>query len=203
VKIAHVDEPENTYEARHGWTRHNLLIVIGSAVFVACIFLPLWTGRVRVDGILMPAAFLPVVRVLDGVAFGIFLAIGLWRAGTRQVVLRVDPTGITFGTGRKPSSVIGWTEIYSVELFTSQVQTGRRSVTSPFVGVYRPAAAPPVTGASKRAGRRTIPTPHGQLVAASRAIAGIPFDQERFATAVRRNSPNIPVNATREFAAAI
>jgi hypothetical protein len=189
-----------SYEARHGWTGQTTKVVVFGAIFVALAALPIWSGRVRLDGILMPAAFLPVLRVVDVLLFGSFVVIALWRALTKKVALRVDRSGIAFGTGEQAGSVIPWAHIHAVEVFTRQVQSGRRTTSSPYVGVYRPVGGPEVAGAASAAGRRTISTPRGELVAVSRGITGVPFRQDHFVAAVNHFAPGIPVTISPDFA---
>jgi hypothetical protein len=197
-----VNEHESNYEVRYGWSRQAVRNVIIGVVFVGVALVPIWGGRVRLDGILMPTLFLPILRVVDVLLFGSLLVTVLWNAITQKVTLRVDHNGIAFGSGSKPGSVIPWRDVRAVEVFIRQVEAGRRTTSIPYVGVYRPVGAPAVTGASKQAGNRSLQTPAGPIVAASRGINGVAFDRDRFAAAVKWNAPDVPLNISPEFAAA-
>lgn len=192
----------HTYELRHNWTGQTTLSVLGGFGFASAGFVPsIWTGRIRLDGILMPAGFLPVMRVVAIVLFGGAALFALWRALTRPLIFRVDGAGIAFGN--RAASLMSWTEVRGLDLFVRTVQQGRRKTSTPYLGVYRLRDAPAVAGASRQAGVRSLAQPDGTfLIAACRQLAGARLDVNRFSTAVRYHRPELPITVRPDFPAA-
>lgn len=180
-------DQEGVYEIRYGWNSGTTKVVLGCALFVVAGLIPgIWTGRVRVDGILMPDWFLPTMRVVDFVFFGGGLLFIAWRAMSRKVVLRVDGNGIT-PAGGQPMS---WAGVHTIELFTQVVSAGRRTVYERKLAIYRPPGVGEASGLSYKL-RRTMQTADGPLVGGVRSLQGLTFDQVAFAAAVGRFAPRV------------
>jgi hypothetical protein len=160
--------------------------LIGGA-FVVAGFVPIWDGRVRLDGIPMPAAFLPIMRAVDFAVFGGAVAFAVWQAAVRGLVLRVDESGITLGgaVGRE-AGVVGWPDLEAVELIARPVQAGRRMTAVPYARIRRA-----VTMAAGPAGDRTDTV--------SRSLHGVRFDVERFTAVVRHHRPDVPIMVSPDF----
>ena len=184
-----VTDQDGVYEIRHGWNSTTTKAVVASAAFVIAGLIPgIWTGRVRVDGILMPTGFLPVVRIVDFVLFGGGLLLVAWRALSRNVVLRVDGNGVMLAGGQP----ISWAGIRTIELFTHVVAAGRHTVNQRHVAIYRPAGVGEAAGLSYKL-RRTMPTAEGPLIGGVRSLHGLNFDQVAFTAAVGRFAPQVNV----------
>ena len=184
-----VIDQDGVYEIRYGWNSTTTKAVVACAVFVLAGLIPgIWTGRVRVDGILMPAGFLPVMRTVDFVFFGGGLLFVVWRALSRKVILRVDGNGVTLAGGQP----ISWAGIRTIELFTRAVSAGRRTVNQRHVAIYRPAGVEQAAGLSYKL-RRTMSTAEGQLIGGVRSLHGLNFDQAAFTAAVGRFAPQVNV----------
>jgi hypothetical protein len=182
-----VTDQDGVYEIRYGWNSTTTKAVVACAAFVLAGLIPgIWTGRARVDGILMPTGFLPTIRIIDFVFFGGGLLFVAWRALSRKVVLRVDGNGVMLAGGQP----ISWAGIRTIELFTRVIAAGRRTVNHRSVAIYRPAGVGAAAGLSYKL-RRTMPTPEGQLIGGVRSLHGLNFDQAAFTAAVGRFAPQV------------
>jgi hypothetical protein len=193
-----VTDQDGVYEIRYGWNSTTTKAALAGAAFVVVGLIPgIWTGRARVNGILMPAGFLPVVRIVDFVLFGGGLLFVVWRALSRRLVLRVDGNGVTVA-GEQP---ISWAGIRTIELFTLAVDAGRRTVNQRHLAIYRPAGVGPAAGLSYKL-RRTMSTAEGPVVGGVRSLHGLNFDQTAFTAAVGRFAPQVNVIVDPNYVAA-
>ncbi|MFF2847287.1 hypothetical protein ACFVT5_13220 [Streptomyces sp. NPDC058001] len=170
------------YEARFGWDRKTIVIVITCAVFALCLLVATAPLALRSAGLLLSAGG------------GLFMS---YAAMSGKVAFRVDETGVLLGGNparyQATTARIPWRDIEAVVCWRQHT-----AASIPHVGLALRADAAPVPGATRsRIGRATVRAlvPHlpADVVAVSRPVSGWRLDRDRLAAAMAEFAPGVPM----------
>jgi hypothetical protein len=180
-----VDQPVIAYEAKYGWNRQSVRVIVVALLFCLAALLP---------------AFPLWLKILDLAFFGggaiMFAVISL----RRTTAIRVDETGVTLCASpvypKSTTRRFPWEDVVSLVIWRATF-SGRTSKLD-CVGVERRPGAPRLTG--KFSGRRAQAAARLEApgvppeVAVMRAAAnGWVLDRDRLAAAVERYGPGVRV----------
>ncbi|MDX2643216.1 hypothetical protein ACFYYN_10800 [Streptomyces sp. NPDC001902] len=177
------DDAKPAYEARYGFDRRTVAVLLGAVVFTAVLVMP---------GMGFP------LRIAGGVLFGGGGLLIAANSLTRRVALRVDATGVLLGgvplRYRATTAHVPWEDVTAVVLWKQPVPYGHRV---PWIGVQRREGAPPLPGPGQGALARAVagalvPVPF-DLVIASRQVNGWRLDRRRLAAALEHFAPGVPL----------
>ncbi|MFG2821257.1 hypothetical protein ACGFX4_17740 [Kitasatospora sp. NPDC048365] len=192
-------DTELVYESRHGWSTRTVVLLVGSLLLTAGLFLFDPSEPVDVKGFQVAAIWIQVPGFL---LFGGGAAVLGYNAASRKVALRVDSTGVLLGGSplryAATTVLVPWSEIAAVELWIQRV--GRQKL--PYVGVHRHAGLPPLPGGTNRLGSAAAGKP-AALVAGSRQVGGWPLYTPALLATVRRHAPATAIAVDPDFPAKV
>lgn len=184
---------EGVYEARYGWTRRTVGLMLLCALFVVGLLLPDSSG-----GILTLT-----LQVLGLALFGGGGLVMAYGCASRRVALRVDADGILLGGNplryAATTLLVPWSEVTGVRLWLQQVPLS----SMPHIGVNRVPGASRLpgtpTGVHGRAVVEGLSGVSAELVSASRAVNGWTLDTDALLATVGRHAPGVVITMDPGF----
>ncbi|GAA4848279.1 hypothetical protein [Kitasatospora terrestris] len=190
-------DTESVYEARYGWDTRNAVLVAGSLLLTAGLFLFDPSEPVDVKGFQVAAIWIQIPGFL---LFGGGAAVLCFNASSKKVALRVDSAGILLGGSpmryAATTVLVPWSDTAGVQLWVQHV--GLQKL--PYVGVHRHPGLPPLPGGTSRLGAAAAGRP-AALVGASRQVGGWRLDVPALLSAVRHHAPAAGIAVDPDFPA--